>query len=360
MGYLRSKSSRFIIIAMVLLLTVAGMYLRAQWRIAHELTGDEKFQICKLKSFSSAVHHGRHNVQFPGDYVLIYPFYQFFGENKWGLAIPHIIITLIGFYLLYILCQRYFKTVWGYLVAFVLFAYNYNLIYHAFEIRPYSVNVTLSIAGFLVMQYIFRNENPSLVKRSLIFIFIFFTIVFSIFGGYILFFSYLYHLLFSREKRSAGHILLKHLKYYGLGIILALPICHWYIFSGSNYGTGFTPVAISNTFAFIPKGIIPILKGVFGNLTGPKKFYPLLAGIIISFLIPQRERLKQMAFFAILIIVPIALLLLACIHFQYWFIQRLFIWAIPLFAFFLGWCWDSIIIYLTRKFKQYKGKLSQA
>ena len=345
--FMTEKRRRLIIVGIVILFTLAGIYLRADWRVKNELWTDETFQIKPMKgSLYETIIHSQINFQFPGDYVLVYPFYQWFGPNKWGLAIPHIIVTILGFYLLYLLCSKYFKTLGGYIVTFAVFAYNYNLIDHAFEIRPYSVLVTLSLAVFLVIQHIFVKERPSFAGRIFVSIFIFLTLLFHVFGLYLLFFSYIFHLLFSRKQAKAATMVLKHLKYYSPAVILALPLLYLY-FAGSISAN---PV---DTFAFIGKGIIPVAKGVFGNLTGSKVFYPLLAGIFINFFLPHKERFKQMMFFVIMIIIPIGILFLVCFNSDYWFIQRLFIWAIPLFAFFLGWCWDSIVVYLSFKLKGY-------
>lgn len=97
------------------------MHQRILSRIKNELSGDEKAQLIGMeKSLKYSVLNSMTNLQFPCDYVLIYPFYKIFGKNKWGLALPHIFITLVGFYLLYILCRKYFKTIWGYLVIISL------------------------------------------------------------------------------------------------------------------------------------------------------------------------------------------------------------------------------------------------
>lgn len=355
--YLVSNRKHISIFLIVLLLTTVGIQLRAKWRVDHELWKDEIYQISPMGgSFLGTIEHSRTNLQFPGDYVLIYPFYKLFGENKWGLAIPHIIITALGFYLLYVLCRKYFKTIWGYLITFTLFTYNYNLIYHAFEIRPYSVMVTLGIAAFLVMQYIFEKEKPSLIIRVLISLFIFTSMLFHLFGILMLGVFYIYHLIFSRKGKSVKVFFLRHLKYYSIGLIVAFPAWYWSAAKGGEVGVSFATQ--EDTFAFIYKGVVPIFKSVFGNLTGPKRFYLLLSGIFINFFIPHKGWFKQLMFLMIVIIMPIGVILLGCIHFHYWFIQRLFIWTIPLFCFFLGWCWDSSIVYLVERFKQYKRKVS--
>lgn len=351
--YLQENWQRLVIIAIVLIYTSIGIYHRVLWRINNNLWQDENYQVNQIPSSFWLLITNHFDMQFSGDNILIYPFYRIFGKDKWGLAIPHIIITLIGFYLFYLLCKKYFRTIVGYLISFTLFAYNYNLHYHSFEIRPYSVLITLSLASFLICKYIIENEKSSVLIRTLVCLFIFMVSFFHLWGAYSLFFIYVFHLLMSRKGKSINRLLYSHMKYYGITVLITLLLL-WKVLSVPTYSWGSTP----DTFQFIPKGVISIAKGVFGNLTGRQKFYPLLIGLIISLLIPHKERLKQLLFFMILIVIPIALLLLICVIHPYWFIQRHFIWAIPLFAFFIGWCWDSIIIYFAVKFKLYKDKLS--
>lgn len=354
------KNRRQITIAVIAFsYTAIGLYLRILWRINHDLWQDEKAQLSWLgDNLWQTICQTRFNLQFPGDYVLIYPFYKLFGANKWLLATPHIIITLIGFYLFYRICQKYFKTILAYLIAFVLFANNYNLINHSFEIRAYSVLITLGLAGFLIIKYIFEDKNPPLIKKILISIFIFVGSFFQITAGYLLFFIYFFHLLVSRENESIGRALLRHLKQYGIGLAVTLGALYQFVSSSEGIVTAKSTYPFA--FEFIPKGLIPILKGIFGNITGPERFYPLLSGIIIAFFIPHRDWLKQQLFFILLIILPIGGVLLGAVVFNYWFIQRLFIWAIPLFAFFLAWVWDSIIIFLVEKIKKHKARLLPA
>jgi len=328
------------------------MTLRTQWRVDYNFWQDENHQINQIPSSLSAIMHARFDIQFSGDNILLSPFYKVFGKNKWGLAIPHIMVTLLGFYLFYLLCRTYFRTIGGYLIAFSLFAYNYNLIKHAFELRPYSVLVTLSMASFLICKYIIENEKPPIIIRILVCLFIFIASFFHLWSAYSLFFNYAFHLLMSRKNKSIRSVLYSHAKYYGITIIIIIPLL-WKVLSVPHYSWGSVP----ETFEFIHKGIIPIAKGVFGNITGPRIFYPLLIGLIISFFVPHKERIKQIMFFMVLIVIPVAGLLMLCIIHPYWFIQRHFIWTVPLFAFFLGWCWDSIIIYAMGKFQRPKKVL---
>jgi len=110
-----------------------------------------------------------------------------------------------------------------------------------------------------------------------------------------------------------------------------------------------------DAFQFIPNPLLDImgfLKGVFCNLIGYKWFYPLFIGLIISLLLPHRERYKQVGFLIVIVVLPIQVLLISDVMNYYWFIQRQFIWIMPLFAFLLGWCWDSTIEYLWKKLRR--------
>lgn len=347
-SYLRKNGYHTITIIVLLLITVWGMYLRYERRKS-DLWVDELYQIRSMNiSLAATLADSRMVIDGIGDYLLIYPFYKLFGDNKWGLAVPHIIVTILGFYLFYILCSKYFRVEWTYIVTFSIFAANYTLIRHAFEIRPYTVLVTLSIATFIVMQYIFEKESVSMFKRILIAMFIGITFLFHTFGMVILFFSYIFHLIVSRNSRSARDLFFKHLKYYGWIIVISFPIW-WY--TASNYLPRLIEVK-EDTFMYSGKGIIGVLKAIFGNLTGQKVFYLLLPGIVISFFLPHKERFKKVMFFFIQIIIPISLVLSASIIFKWAFIQRHFIWAIPLFIFLIGWSWEAIIVYFTEKFEK--------
>jgi len=87
----------------------------------HELWSDELHQLGMMEgSFLDLIKLlpvKEYCSYLSGDYYLIYPFFKIFSYNKWGLAIPHIIATIIGFYILYLICKKYFKSIWGYIVS---------------------------------------------------------------------------------------------------------------------------------------------------------------------------------------------------------------------------------------------------
>ena len=133
-----------------MLLFIAGMGLRVHRLATRELWGDELFEFYQFKGpfmpfwFNDRYAMADHSA-YPGEYLLNYPFVQMFGLNKWGIMVPHIILTILGFLLLYKLCQLYFKTTWGYVAAFALVCFHRELIFHSFEFRPYAVLPTLAL-----------------------------------------------------------------------------------------------------------------------------------------------------------------------------------------------------------------------
>lgn len=338
---------RKIHIGFVFVLVVLALSLRFQKFAMREFPyGDEKAQIeFMTHPFFTMLHHSLSSAtQFPGDMLLVYPFYKLFGINRWALAFPHILTTVVGFCLLFRLGAQYFKTLWGYVITFLIFGLNQNLIFHAFEIRPYGTLVTLSLASFLIVKKMVQISRPPRIQKIGISLFLFVAILYHFYGGVILFFTYLFHLLSSREnKEPLASVFIRNFKDYGWGLIASLPLWCYFIFGYDksylvNYGT----------FSFVSGDPLSVLKAILGNLLGFNKFYFLLAGFF-AFLIPQRERLKQLSFFIFLVVLPVSFVLVSCILSNYYFVQRLFVWVMPFFAFLLGWQWDSFIYWMQEK-----------
>jgi hypothetical protein len=192
------------------------------------------------------------------------------------------------------------------------------------------------------MRAIVQDTQPSLNKMILRGIFVIFVLLFHFYGSLVLFFTYAYSLAIESRRDVVGGIL-RHFRFYGWSLIVALPIWAYFAF-------GFDKTYMAwNPYEYIPKGIIPLLRGVFGNLIGFKPFYIFLGTFVLAFLIPHKERKAQMIFFLILVLCPVALIFWSCITYQYWFIQRLFVWVMPFFAFLLGWQVDSLVTYFLSK-----------
>ena len=190
---------------------IYGFYLRIVMRAGSGLWVDEKWQIHTMHlpfiDFIKSIPRVEHSGYIALDYYLIYPFYKLFGENKWGLAIPHILMTVIGFYLLYRICKLYYKTIWGYIIAFTMVALNASLIFHSFEIRSYAILPTLTMGAFLLAhQLIEENVKMSIKKKMAIGAFFILVIWSFSYGIVILTMVLLFSLLNKRADPNFSHI----------------------------------------------------------------------------------------------------------------------------------------------------------
>jgi hypothetical protein len=345
-----------------LFISLYAIYLRSARLAGRDLWDDEIFQFNNiagpLKPFWANVGYisGDHTT-FPGEYVLTYPFVQWFGLNKWALAVPHIAVTILGFYFLYKLCSRYFTTTLGYVVAFVLVCFNVNLIFHSFEFRPYAVLPTLALGAFyfsdlIVAQY----AQISRIKKMLIALFFVVGVSYHAYGIIIFALPAIYVIAMDGKGRLREVISKDFFKFFA-GVFFSATLL-WGWFASNNY-FGVSPnkaqQSIVDPFQFIPNplvNVIGFLKGVLGNLIGHKGLYVILIGMITAFLLPHKRRFHQFIFLLLLVVLPIGLIFLADIMSSYWFVQRQFVWVMPLFAFFLGWCCDSTILFLQNGCKK--------
>ena len=334
-----------------------GFFLRCRMLAGRDLWGDEVFQFNNsagpFKPF-----WGHYNycdlTSFPGEYLLTYPFIQTFGLNKWGLAIPHILLTVWGYYLLYRLCKRFFPTSGGTIITFLVVSLNYNLTYHAFEFRPYAVLPVLAVGALYFADLIInRFDELKTITKVGIGIFFILTAVYHAYGILIVFLPLVFIFLLNRhEGRTGGDKETR--RYYLIGILgVATALWSWYASSncfGLTSNLGFYNA--KNTFRYIPNPLtapVGFLKGIIGNLIGFKPLYFLLAGPVLAVFIRSRARIAQAAFLFLMVILPIALILFVDLRSQYWFLQRQFVWVMPYFAFFLGWTWDTLFIWRKRR-----------
>jgi len=297
---------------------------------------------------------------FYGDYFLIYPFYKLFGESKWAMAAPHIIVTALSFLFLYLLCKRYMKTIVGYIIAFCVVCFNSQLIYHSFEIRPYAVLMMFSLASIhfwrIAIEEQFQQKKP---YQYLIGLFFMTVMLFHAYGILIVSITLFYQLLKSREQESLNDLFKNNVCFISTIYLLVLPL--WVrnmIFHEDSYNVW---VGYVYTFQYIPNPIlnfVGFLKGVFGNLIGNKIMYITLGGFVLSFLIAHKQRREQIGFFLILILLPIELIMISDVMNTFWFIQRQFVWVMPLFALLLGWQWDALYVNFRDRMDLQKNRIN--
>lgn len=351
-GRLRSLIIKFRFESIALIFTIYGMYLRFLYLVNHEFWTDELFSLKVMQGAWRPVWQ-RFNYTdytfFPGEYIINWPFVFLFKNNKWGIAIPHILFTLLGFYLLYLICKRYLHSTFAWIATFALFATHRELIIHSFELRPYAVLPTLALAAFYFIEQIVSSRyNLSFRQKALIGLCFIFTIIYHSYGSVILFFTFAYFLLRESGERNLSEIFRHNYRFIGIMIITGLPLFLWYSLNNPYL----SKVMNFDVFQFIPNPIIwpfAFIKCVLCNLTGYKKLYFLALALIFPFVLPYRIRLQQIGFLLILVILPIMVIFFTTLSAGYWFLQRQFTWVMPLFVFFLGWAWDSFFTFLKSK-----------
>lgn len=350
MEFLKRNVNLFI----VTIISSWGLYLRFIKLSDRKLWDDEIYQFhCMqgaFKPFWLPQKYGDFSA-FPGEYLLNYFFVHWFGMNKWGLAIPHMLITVLGFWLLYKIGQYYFHSWVGYVVAFSIMAFNMNLIFHAFEFRPYAVLPVLALASlFLAHRLLEHAQSWGKAKICLMGLFIIVTVNYHVYGVAIfllplLFVTLIYFIRHNKVRMMTPPLL--------LALFFALSLWVYYVSFNEKW---MPPSQYPDifTFQYIPNPVekpLAFLKAMFGNLIGNKLGYAFLISLIVSIVIPGGKKLEQFLFLSILIILPILLILNGDLKSHYWFLQRQFVWVIPFFSIFLGWQWDAIYKFIKSIFK---------
>jgi len=349
----------------VLLICIYAMYLRLIHLMQHKLWQDEYYQLGPMQGtlleLIKALPKHEHTSYLSGDYFLIYPFFKIFAFNKWGLAIPHIIVTIVGLVFLYLICKRFFKTSLGYLITFSIVCFNAILILHATEIRTYAVLPTLALmALYFSNKVVDQNVKMSVKTKCAIGAFFVMVIWWHVYGVLIFFLPFAFEVMNKLMNKQDGEsipIILKDMfKFACIIICIAMPLWLYSVFGPhlavkNADGTG---IMGGNVFQFIPnplENMVGFLKGVFGNLMGYNKLYFLLAGVIIAPFVPYKNRIQQTLFVMVTVLIPIGLILMMDIVSDYWFLQRQFCWVIPFFAIYIGWIWDSLFDFTLNIFK---------
>lgn len=335
------------ILLSVYVICMYALYLRLIHLYRHTLWTDEIYYLSPLNGrfleFLKVIPKVEFCSYLSGDLFIFYPFFKIFLYNKWGLAIPCIIATVIGFYLLYLICKRYFKSIWGYLITFSIVCFNVTLINHATEIRTYAFLPTLALGTFYLFQRIADlNLDLSAVKKIGVIVLFVLVIWFHVYG-ILMFFSCFLFTLLAKYKEIDFKIYLKEVIVF-TGIILCFAMPLWLY---SVFGPHLSLAVNINPFDYIPNPLhnaLGFLKGIIGNMMGVKKLYFLLLGILVPFVFTYEDGYKQLLFLISIIIIPLSCIFFSDLLQKYWFIQRQFIWLMPFFAFFLGWVWDSLFV----------------
>lgn len=340
-----NPNKRVLRIVIVLAICIFALYLRIDRLAHHEFWADELDQLSKLDrpflEFLRLLPGWEFCSYLSGDFYLIYPFLKVFSYNKWALAIPHILITILGFYLVYVISKLYLKTLFGYIITFLVVCFNATLIFHATEIRYYAVLPTLALAAFYASYLLTSDAELSPKKKILIGAVFVLVILFQAFGIFIFLVTLFYNLLVRlADKKGLADFFRKNIKFFLVILLIVVPV--WLF---SVLGRHLAYRIDCAVFQYIPNPLldsIGFLKGIFGNLVGNRKFYFLLVGLPFPFTFNLKDRFRQIIFLFVMVFLPIEMILFSDLSISYWFLQRQFIWVMPFFALYLGWVWDSM------------------
>lgn len=340
------KKFRYEIIALAL--SAYGMYLRFALLAKRQFWTDEVWSLHVLqepfKPFWQRFNYTDFTY-FPGEYMINWPFVFLFKSNKWGVLIPHMIFAFLSFYLLYLICKRHLHSVFAWIATFALMAAHRELIFHQLELRAYAVLPALSLAAFYFWEEIILKKYSLTRPRKILILFTFtFITVFHIYGAFILFFSLVYFVLSESGQRSFKDILMRNFRFLAVIVLIGLPLYLWYavgspqVYKNSGY--------LAYTFEYIPnpaENLLGFIKTNLCNLVGAKRLYPLGIFLLVPFILPLRQRLQQIGFLLVLIVLPIMVIFYPNLLMGYHVLQRQYTWAMPLMAFLIGWCLDGLI-----------------
>ena len=335
-----------------------GLFLRLDRLDKRELWNDEFFQIHQIQAdfgksypfLSRTTTYGDHT-SYPGEYLLTGYFLKKYGVDKWKLAIPHLAVVLLGMFFLFLLMKRYIRTPMGWLFCLTIFMINGNLVYYAFEYRPYAVLPTLSLGMLWWAHRIFEAPVLRWPERIIISLFMFGCGIYHAYG--ILFvllpIGYLAGVHYWKERDIQK--LTERLGIFWVPLVLTCLAWGWY---ASANATGALVNSKVETFQYIHNPLLKpwkFFKGTVGNITGDGYdwMYPMLLAPTVMTWVRHRQQAAQNIFLVVLVIVPFAAILAVDVLSRYWFLQRQFVWIIPLWALYIGWCWDSFYDFVLQK-----------
>jgi hypothetical protein len=346
-------------LAIIVLISIFALSIRLQIFLKRtDLVGDEFCQynrtnIYPLFPFWQNTREFDDVTTFPGHYLFLFPFIRTFASDALFLRTPTFIMQVLLFIFLYYVSKSFFKTIWGYIIAFIIVCFNATLIVHSLELRPYSSLPTLALVSFYYADVCVRQKTElNLFQKSIILMLYIFMALFYAYGIFIILLPIFYQFL----TRTPGLSNKNNFKFLITLITISCLIWAWYIagFIWLRYVSAEpTPLLGFNTFKYIQNPFVNFLgfmKGIFGNMMGRKELYFLFGGFIAMLFIPKTEKIKQIYFFMLLIVFPPLLSCLSSLLSHYDYVQRHFCWAMPFFAILIAWQWDSFIYNVIQRF----------
>lgn len=264
---------------------------------------------------------------FPGDYLLTWPMAQV-TSNKWALAAPHIMATLLTFGLFLKIRRDERGHPLATAVALLMMTLNRNLIFHDFELRPYGVLPLLALGSYWATDRMFHRQTYTRQDAVLWIGWVFTLLLFHTYGILILGSLWMFQLLKSIPlSRLVRAQVWRLAGLTALAVTLALPL---WLFYAKVPGTHHDP------FAYCRPSVSGVLAFFLGNLGDWGWRFSWIPGTLLMFsscfFVQDTRWRPHLLFILVLLVIPLGMIFMSDVLCHYWFVQRQFTWAMPLWA----------------------------
>lgn len=326
----------------VLIIFFIGCWLRFDCYRTKHPDQDELFELQALISksgstlFDNKAFYGDHT-SFPGEYLAYVLPLRILGKTPsidvgrmtvtgmgrydfLKLASGKMVLFIISFWLLYAICSSMMGG-WGTVLALAVYGFNFQLVYHAFELRPYSVLPVLAVVNL----WFCMRQGSRLVDVA---------------HGAVVLFICIYH-AYGPMIAFLPMFLMKDTRPIRVFFVIPFALAAWAFYAWYSH-FGFSPNASQSqvdTFQYFPK--VKFFENLLLNLSGGSLiFYALVPLLAFSFV--RGFSSDDWLFLILLVILPLVLIFIVDLKTRYWFHPRQFVWVIPFFAVFCGRQIDKI------------------
>ena len=315
------------LIVVLVCLGLTGLWQRVDDYKGRHPDNDELYELQQIQKdmrwtrwLGRTEGYGDHT-SFPGEFLFYWPLLKTFHvervkmtslpDMKWEvsgvgigwfyrLAVFKGVVCLLGLVLMGVLC---YGMGWAGVVGFCIYCFNPHLVYHAFDMRPYSVLPILALLNFwLCHRRGFERTH---------FIVVVLTCMYHAYGPMIAFLP-----LFFCPGRSVK---------WWTCIFVGLAVWGYYA-SFSSFGmTANNVQAVVSPYKYFKPSLDSYLTSFVGNGWLYAVTVPLVA-------LGMLKRRVNWAFLACMIVLPLCLIGMVDIKTSYWIHPRQWVWVVPFFS----------------------------
>lgn len=323
------------LICVLVVLAVLGFWYRVDSYKTHHPDNDEFYELQQISNdmnfkrvFSGRGGYGDHT-SFPGEFILYWPVLKILDVGRvelkslgnmgwevrgvgadwfWKASVLKGVLCVLGLFLMGFFCYRFG---WCGVFGMALYSFNPHLVYHAFEMRPYSVLPVLALMSVYLARCRFTWFHL---------LFIFFCCIYHAYGPLIVFLP----IIFYQSSRRIE---------FWLGCILALLVWGYYAsYNMFGWSPNGVQAVVSSFEYFKPSGLAYMQSFLGSGLS----YVGLLPLIFLCFLSDRVD----LYFLILMIILPVMLICLVDLKTSYWIHPRQWIWVMPWFG-----LWVSDMLY---------------